>query len=60
MTEFLLFASTFAVVFFLGLQSQNVNGGHYLLAFGTSFWIGASQLALYRYMPNPTLTETIA
>ncbi len=60
MTELLLFASTFAVVFFLGLQSLNVNGGHYALAFCTSFAIGASQLALYRYMPDPTLTQTIA
>lgn len=60
MTELLLFASTFAVVFFLGLQSLNVNGGHYLLAFCTSFAIGASQLALYRYMPEATLAQTIA
>ena len=37
-----LFASTFALVFFLGLQSLNVNRGHYLAAFLTSFGIGAS------------------
>ena len=60
MTELLLFSSTFAVVFFLGVQSLNVNGGHYGLAFCTSFAIGASQLALYRYMPDPTLTEVAA
>lgn len=60
MSEALLFGSTFAVVFFLGLQSLNVNGGHYGLAFATSFAIGASQLALYRYMPEATLTQTVA
>ena len=40
MTSIALFASTFALVFFLGLQSLNVNNGHYRAAFFTSFGIG--------------------
>ena len=39
MTSAALFASTFALVFFLGLQSLNVNNGHYRAAFFTSFGI---------------------
>lgn len=54
MTALLLFASTFAVVFALGLQSLNVNGGHRLMAFVTSFAIGGSNLVLFKVMPGPT------
>jgi hypothetical protein len=60
MTELILFASVFASVFALGFQSQNVNQGHYLAAFITSFAIGAGHLALYRLMPQASLTETVA
>lgn len=35
MNALLLFGSTLALVFFLGLQSLNVNGGRYLAAFIT-------------------------
>jgi hypothetical protein len=50
----LLFASTFALVLFLGLQSLNVNGGHRLLSFVTSFGIGAANLTVLKIMPGPT------
>lgn len=60
MTALLLFASTFAVVFALGLQSLNVNGGHRLMAFVTSFAIGASNLVLFKVLPGPTAWMEIA
>jgi hypothetical protein len=52
MTALILFASTFVLVFFLGLQSLNVNGGRYVAAFMTSFGIGLSQLMLYKLAPD--------
>ena len=52
MTAMILFASTFVLVFFLGLQSLNVNSGRYVAAFVTSFGIGLSQLALYKLAPD--------
>ena len=55
MTALILFASTFAVVFCLGLQSLNVNGRHYALAAITSFGIGAANLVLLKTAPAPTL-----
>ena len=60
MIEIALFASTFVVVFALGLQSLNVNGGHYAAAFVTSFVIGASQLALYKLVPDANLAQIAA
>jgi len=48
----IIFASTFITVFALGFQSQNVNQGHYLWAFITSFVIGASSLVLYKKLPD--------
>jgi hypothetical protein len=52
MNELALFASTFALVFFLGLQSLNVNHGRYLAAFLTSFGIGISNLVLFKLAPD--------
>lgn len=52
-----LFVSTFVLVFFLGLQSLNVNRGHYLAAFLTSFGIGASNLIVLKLAPNATAVE---
>ena len=60
MTALALFASTFALVFFLGLQSLNVNGGHYRAAFLTSFGIGVGNLALYKLAPNASGIEIAA
>lgn len=57
MTAVALFASTFALVFALGLQSLNVNGGHRWLAFGTSFAIGAANLVLFKLAPDATGIE---
>jgi hypothetical protein len=48
----LLFACTFVVVFALGLQSLNVNGGHHLAATLTSVAISASSIWLYKAMPG--------
>ena len=60
MTELALFASCFISVFALGFQSQNVNQGHYLAAFVTSFAIGGGHLLLYRLMPQANTAEIIA
>lgn len=60
MIELALFASTFVVVFALGLQTLNVAGGHYASAFVTSFVIGASQLALYKLVPEANLLQVLA
>jgi hypothetical protein len=59
-TAALLFAATFGVVFALGLQSLNVNGGHKVLAFVTSFAIGISNLVLFKVLPGPTDAWQIA
>ena len=60
MTALYLFASTFALVFFLGLQSLNVNGGHYTDAFVTSFGIGIGNLVLFKLAPEATGIEIAA
>lgn len=60
MTELALFVSTFGLVFALGMQSLNVNGGHYIAAFITSFFIGASNLIVLKIAPSATPTEMIA
>lgn len=60
MTELMLFTSTFILVFGLGMQSLNVNGGHYVAAFFTSFLIGGGHLILFKLAPDATLTEAAA
>lgn len=60
MTELMLFLSTFVAVFALGFQSLNVNNGHYVAAFFTSFAIGGANLALYKLAPNANGTEIAA
>lgn len=60
MTAAALFASTFALVFFLGLQSLNVNGGHYVAAFFTSFGIGIGNLVLFKLAPDASGLEIVA
>lgn len=54
MTALALFASTYLLVLFLGLQSLNVNGGHRLMAVVTSFGIGAANITILKIMPGPT------
>jgi hypothetical protein len=60
MNALALLASTFAVVFCLGLQSLAVNHGHRWLAFGNSFLIGSSQLILFKLTPDASGLEIIA
>jgi len=60
MNALLLLASTFVLVFFLGLQSLNVNRGHYFAAFITSFGIGAGQLILFKLAPDANGIEIAA
>lgn len=57
MTELILFLSTASLVFLLGIQQLNVHGGHYLLAVITSFFIGGTQIFLWRTMPTASITE---
>ena len=60
MTELALFVSTFGLVFCLGHQSLNVNGGYYVSAFVTSFAIGAGNLVVLKLAPSATPTEMAA
>lgn len=60
MNELILFGSTFASVFALGFQSQNVNNGHYVAAFLTSFLIGSSQIVLYKLVPGADMSQIAA
>ena len=55
-----LFASTFALVFALGIQSQAVNRGQFRTAFINSFLIGSGQLILYKLAPNASGLEIAA
>lgn len=54
MSAALLLASTFALVFCLGLQSQLVNNQHYIAAFLNSLAIGTCNLVLLKLAPNET------
>lgn len=60
MTELILFASTYVLVFALGLQSLNVNNGHYYAAAVTSLAIGAMQMVLFKLAPDASWTEIAA
>lgn len=60
MSELTLFVSTFLLVFFLGLQSLNVNGGHYAAAFFTSFGIGIANMVLFKLAPDASGAEIAA
>jgi NADH:ubiquinone oxidoreductase subunit 6 (subunit J) len=57
MTAALIFVSTFVLVFALGFQSLNVNNGHYKAAFLTSFAIAASNLILFKTVPQAGVLE---
>lgn len=59
MTALNLFASTFALVFCLGLQSQLVNHGHYIAAFLNSLAIGGTNLVLYKLAPQAGLLDAV-
>lgn len=60
MSAIALLASTFALVFFLGLQSLNVNGGRHVAAFFTSLGIGTSNLVLFKLAPDSSGLEIAA
>lgn len=60
MNELILFASTYALVFALGLQSLNVNNGHHYAAAVTSFAIGAMQMILFKLAPDAGWSEIAA
>ena len=60
MTSISLFISTFALVFFLGLQSLVVNAGHRWLAFANSFAIGTANLVLFKLTPDAAGLEIAA
>lgn len=60
MLELALFASTFVTVFALGLQSLNVNGGHFVAAFFTSFLIGAGNLIVLKIVPQSDVAQMLA
>lgn len=60
MTAAALLLSTYAQVFALGLQSLNVNGGHYRAAFLTSLAIGGSNLVLFKLAPDASGLEIAA
>lgn len=55
-----IFASTFVLVFALGFQSLNVNNGHYKAAALTSFAIGASNLILFKTVPQADMLQIAA
>jgi len=55
-----LFASTFVLVFFLGMQSLNVNGGHTVAAIFTSFGIGVGNIIVLKLAPSAGLVEIAA
>ncbi len=57
MTALALFVSTYALVFFLGVQSLAVNAGHRFFAFANSFAIGTANLILFKLAPDATGLE---
>lgn len=60
MSALLLLASTFSLVFCLGLQSQLVNNQHYVAAFINSLAIGSCNLVLFKLAPDATGLEIAA
>lgn len=60
MNTLALFTSTFILVFALGIQSLNVNNGHRAAAMFTSFFIGSSQMVLFKLAPSANWIETAA
>lgn len=60
MTHAILFGSSFALVFLLGLQSLTVNGGHERAAAFNSLLIGVANLLVLKVAPTSNGTEMIA
>lgn len=55
MDALIIFGATFLAVFALGLQSLNVNQGHYIAAAATSTLISTGHIYLYELMPQASL-----
>lgn len=55
-----LFASTFFMVFALGIQQLNVQNDHRAAAIFTSLFIGASQMVLFKLAPSADWAEIAA
>lgn len=60
MTAIALLASTFCLVFFLGIQSLVVNHGHRAIAFANSLAIGTANLVLFKLAPDASGIEIAA
>ena len=60
MSALFLLASTFTLVFCLGLQSQLVNNGHWWSAFFNSLAIGSCNLVLFKLAPEASGIEIAA
>lgn len=60
MTAIALFASTFALVFLLGMQSLVVQADMRRIAFANSFFIGAANLVLFKLAPDAAGLEMAA
>lgn len=60
MIDLAIFCSTFILVFALGFQSLNVNNGHYIAAFMTSFAIGLGNLVLFKTLPQADIWQILA
>jgi len=58
MSSFILFISSFTIVFLLGFQSQIVRDRHAFFAFFLSLGIGICQVASMKIVPHATLTES--
>lgn len=54
MSALMIFAATFALVLFLGLQQLNVQGNHRVLAMLTSAGISLANLGVLKSIPGPT------
>jgi hypothetical protein len=59
-TALYIFGGTFVTVFALGLQSLNVNGGHYWAAALTSFAIAGGNLVILKFVPQGELAQVLA
>lgn len=60
MHELLIFLSSLLIVFLLGLQSLNVNGGYKVLAAITSFGVGMCNFYILKQIPKETSGDMAA
>jgi hypothetical protein len=60
MTEIALFTGSFALVFALGFQQQNIHYRRYVLAMVNATFIGMLNLAMLKLGPQASPTEMLA